>query len=105
MAKEIYFFWDDFTGDLEILGEDGFFYQYGEDTVAKDQGKEWQYWCKIYPVHEVCPLNDWDRYEFMHPVTGEWIPWSDVFTDKKLLTAIHRQGRDPDWRNVATERA
>lgn len=99
----IYYFWDKMNDELEILGEDGQFYLYGQDTVARDQGdpdEKWQYWLHIHPMQNVSPLNEWDRYELMDPESGEWIPWSSVIHRQKLLLEIHKAARDPHWREA-----
>lgn len=97
----IYLFWDKANDELEVLGEDGKFYLYGEDKVAREQGlPNWQYWVECHPMQNVAPLNEWERYDFLHPKTGEWIPWADVYHDKELLMEVHRHARDPDWREA-----
>lgn len=89
-------FWHNENDHPIILGDDGEFYFYGEDSVSIERGSDdgW-YWCKLNKMQDVTPLNDWSGHEIMDPDTGYWIPWDQA--PKELVERVHRQAKDPDW--------
>lgn len=100
----IFLFWDKVNEEFCFFGEDGEFYLYGEDSVAKEQDpKNYEgYWMRSHKMQEITPLNEWYRHDFYCEKTGDWIEW--ICVDKETLKAVHKHARDPDW-HLAHERA
>lgn len=91
----MYLFWDKLNDEFNFLGDDGEFWFYGEDSVAKEQDPNYEgYWMRSHKMQELSPLNEWERYDFYCKTNG-WISWGDV--DKETLKAVHKHARDPDW--------
>lgn len=96
--SEIFLFWDLQEDTLEILGEDGEFYAYGEDSVAIDQGaaeRLCRYWIKMDKIRDVHPLNTSERYEIFDPRKMDWVKFMGC--DFKTFTEVCLQaGVNPD---------
>lgn len=70
----IFCFWDNLKDTPELLGEDGEFYSYGEDSVAIEQGAErGRYWLKVCKISNVHPLNDSERFDVFDPRLMQWV--------------------------------
>lgn len=84
---QIFLFWDLLNDTPEILGEDGEFYSYGEDSVAIDQGNGGRYWMKLCKISNVHPLNSSDRFEIFDPRLDCWTDLSstDIETYREVF--------------------
>ncbi len=92
----IFLFWDVTNDTPEILGEDGEFYFYSEDSVAIEQDPETgRMWTKSNKMQDITPLNNYDKFEFWSELANDWIPWgSATMAEVKL---VHKCAHDPDW--------
>lgn len=102
----IYLFWDMDNDEFCFFDEDGEFWIYGEDSVAKEQDPENYegYWMRCHKMQELSPLNEWRKYEiYVHGEhDGFWMPWESA--SSALVEAVHKHAKDPDW-HLAHERA
>lgn len=101
----MYFFWDKLNDELNFFDEDGEFWMYGEDNVAKEEDPENYegYWMRSHKMQENSPLNIWERYDIYvcGETDGMWIEWSSA--SPALVEAVHKHAKDPDW-HLAHER-
>lgn len=98
----IYLFWDKLMDEFCFFDEDGEFWMYGEDSVAKERDPNYEgYWMRSHKMQEWSPLNEWHRYDFFDETIGDWIEWQSV--SREDLAAVHKHAKDPDW-HLAHER-
>lgn len=96
----IFLFWDKVNDELELLGEDGEFSFYSEDSVAIRQGDEsGRYWCELEKLQDLTPLRDWKRFEIMDPETGEWVEWEEAPTS--LIQQVQKHAGVKLWQEVS----
>lgn len=99
---DYFLFWDKQNDDLEILDEEGEFWFYSEDSVVleRDENDEdGRSWTRLEKLCDITPLNsDWQRWEVMDPITGEWVPWGDARME--LIQQIQRHCGVKDWQVV-----
>lgn len=95
----IFLFWDLLNDELELLGEDGNFYAYGEDSVAIARGSEsGRYWLTLEKLTDVTPLNNPERFEIYDEREGGWVKC--LSSSDETWQQVQKLAGVKDWQNV-----
>lgn len=97
--SDLFLFWDKRNDTPELLGEDGEFYSYGEDSIAIARNEEGgYYWTQLEKLKDVTPLNTPERFEVFNPESNLWE--SILSADEDLIKKIQKHVGVKYWEEV-----